>query len=99
LSESVSDLGHGYAVSGNRSQALAMIKVLEGKYSQQEARGSDLAAVYVGLGETGLAFAWLEKDFQARSGNLPETRWLPPFESLRSDARYVDLLRRMGLQL
>ena len=97
-SESLSDLGHALAVSGKRPGALAIIKELEGKYAQQEASGAEIAAVYAGLGENDQAFAWLEKDFQARKGNLPETRWLPNFESLRSDARYADLLRRMGLK-
>lgn len=43
-------------------------------------------------------FVWLEKDFQNRVGPLSRIRWEPPFESLRGDPRYVDLLRRMGLQ-
>jgi serine/threonine-protein kinase len=97
-SEPLSDLGYGYAVSGKRPEALAIIKELEGKYAAEEASGAEIAAVYTGLGENDRAFAWLEKDFLARKGNLPETRWLPQFESLRGDARYADLLRRMGLK-
>ena len=75
-----------------------MLKELEGRYEKHEAIGQDLAAVYAGLGEKDQAFAWLEKDFQARSGLSVWGRWTPPFESLRSDPRYADLLRRMGLQ-
>jgi serine/threonine-protein kinase len=92
------DLGYGYAVSGTRAEGLAILKELEGKYEKHEAIGQDLAAVYAGLGEKDQAFAWLEKDFQARSGQLPRIRWESPYESLRSDQRYADLLRRMGLQ-
>ena len=44
------------------------------------------------------ALAWLEKDFQARSGLLSRVRWESPFESLRSDPRFADLLKRMGLK-
>ena len=54
--------------------------------------------MYAGLGDKDKAFAWLEKDFQQRSGQLPFIRWWPNFESLRSDSRYDDLVRRMGLQ-
>jgi hypothetical protein len=39
----------------------------------------------------------LEKDFQARSGLLGRVLWQQPFESLRSDLRFADLLRRMGV--
>ena len=91
-------LGYGYAVSGRRVEALAILKELEEKYGRHEAVGQDLAAVYAGLGDKDQAFAWLEKDFQARSGLLPRVRWYVPYESLRSDPRYADLLRRMGLQ-
>ena len=90
-------LGYGYAVSGRRVEALAILKELEEKYGRHEAVGQDLAAVYAGLGDKDQAFAWLEKDFQARSGLLPRVRWYVPYESLRSDPRYTDLLRRMGL--
>jgi Flp pilus assembly protein TadD len=92
------DLGYGYAISGKRAEAEAIIKELVGKYENGRALGQDLAAVYAGLGEKDQAFAWLEKDLQTRSGLLGWTRWTPAFESLRSDPRYADLLRRMGLQ-
>jgi len=92
------DLGYGYAISGKRAEALAVLKELEAKYEKKEALAQDFAAVYTGLGEKDQAFAWLEKDFQTRSGLLAWIRWAPPFESLRSDPRCADLLRRMGLQ-
>jgi len=60
--------------------------------------GQDLAAIYAGLGDKDQAFAWLEKDFQARSGLLPRIRWYVPYEPLRNDPRYADLLRRMGFK-
>ena len=60
--------------------------------------GFFIGTVYAGLGDKDKAFAWLEKDFQQRSGQLPFIRWWPNFESLRSDSRYDDLVRRMGLQ-
>ena len=53
--------------------------------------------VYAGLGQKDQAFAWLEKDLQARSGMLLYL-FVPGFDSLRSDPRFTDLLRRMGLR-
>jgi serine/threonine protein kinase/tetratricopeptide (TPR) repeat protein len=93
----LSELGYVYAISGKRTEALAILKELGAKYERHEALGADFASVYAGLGDKDQAFAWLEKDFQARSGLLSRTRWWVSFESLRSDPRYADLLRRMGL--
>jgi hypothetical protein len=53
--------------------------------------------VYAGLGDKDQAFAWLERDFQQRSGDLSTITWWHSFDDLRSDPRYADLVRRMGL--
>jgi eukaryotic-like serine/threonine-protein kinase len=86
------------AVTGRRSEALRILKELEEKYARREAIGQNLAGVYAGLGYKDQAFAWLERDFEQRSGQLPFiTHWFN-FEDLRSDPRYADLVRRMGLK-
>jgi eukaryotic-like serine/threonine-protein kinase len=94
----LSSLGFGYAVTGNRAEALALVDELRQKYERQEALGRDLAAIYAGLGDKDQALAWLEKDFQARSGALARARREIQFESLQKDPRFLDLFRRMGLQ-
>jgi serine/threonine protein kinase/Tfp pilus assembly protein PilF len=91
------DLGYVYAKTGRSTEALTVIKELEDKYTQKEASGQHIAAVYAGFGNKDKAFEWLEKDFQSRNGRLMEIRWQLPYESLRDDPRYKDLLRRMGL--
>jgi serine/threonine protein kinase/tetratricopeptide (TPR) repeat protein len=91
------DLGYVYGASGKRAEAVAVVKELEAKYARKEAIGQYLATVYAGLGDKDKAFVWLEKDFQARNGKLTEIRWQIPFEPLRADPRYQDLLRRIGL--
>ena len=49
------------------------------------------------LGEKDRAFTWLEKAYAEKSGGLPNIKADPAFDSLRSDSRYVGLLKRMGL--
>ena len=49
------------------------------------------------LHEQDKAFEWLEKDLETRNGLLQFTRWLVQFEPLRSDPRFRDMLKRMGL--
>ncbi len=95
---SLSDLGHSYAIGGVRDEASAVLKELEEKYKRGESLGQYVAAVYAGLGDKDQAFAWLEKDFKARSGSLQFVTVKVSFDPLRSDPRYTDLLRRMGLR-
>ena len=94
---SLGSLGYGYAISGNRTEAVRIVKELEDRYARKEASGGKIAAVYAGLGEKDKAFEWLEKDFQNHSGELPALRWGIPPETLRDDPRFKDLLKRMGL--
>jgi eukaryotic-like serine/threonine-protein kinase len=96
-SQDLASLGHAYAVFGKRSEALRIVQELEAKYAKGEALGQYVAAVYAGLGDKDKAFAWLEKDFEKRSGTLTFITWFFAFESLRSDSRFTELVRRMGL--
>ena len=91
-------LGYVLALSGRREEALSVLKQVQAKYERNEALGKDVAGIYAGLADTDQVFVWLEKDFQARAGPLSRIKWELPFESVRSDPRYADLLRRMGLQ-
>jgi len=94
---SLSLSGFALGITGKRDDALAILKELQGLYEKRLALAQDVAAVYAGLGEEDHAFTWLEKGFQDGAGQLGRTRWEPPYESLRTDARFADLLRRMGL--
>lgn len=56
-----------------------------------------IAQVYALLGEKDQAFAWLEKDFRDRNGGLTLIKVMPFLDSLHSDPRFADLVRRIGL--
>ena len=90
-------LGYIYAQTDKRNEAAAIVEELKQRFGKQQANGSDLANVYVGLGDKEQAFAWLEKDFQSRSSLLPYWLNFPPLNSLRDDQRFTDLQKRMGL--
>lgn len=91
------NLSYAYGISKKRVKALKILKELEKKYYNREARGQDLAKVYAGLGDKKLAFEWLKRDFEARSGDLPNLIWHPAFNSLRDDPEYLELMQGMGL--
>ena len=96
--EYLGSLGHYYALAGRRDEALAILKELEAKYARRESTGIYLAMVCGALGDKDQAFAWLEKDFQVRSGELARLAWYPHLDLLRGDPRHADLVRRMGLK-
>jgi hypothetical protein len=54
------------------------------------------AAVYVALGDKDQAFVWLEKGFKEHDQFIPRLKYDPRFDSLRSDPRFQELLRRAG---
>ena len=91
------DLGYVYASVGKKDEARAVLKELETKYAQKESTAMYLAVLFAGLGERDRVFEWLEKDFDARSGQIAQIRWMPQFDSVRDDPRFKDLLLRMNL--
>jgi hypothetical protein len=56
----------------------------------------DLAIIYLYAGEKDHALEWLEIAYEERDANMPYLG-LPIYDSLRSDPRFQDLLRRIGL--
>jgi serine/threonine-protein kinase len=96
--ELVADLGHAYAVSGRREEAMRLIEELKGWSVRGYDPLANIAVVYAGLGQNDEAMLWLEKAYQARSAWLiyVALKVNPRWDALRSDARFQDLLRRIG---
>ncbi len=93
---SLAFVGHVYGRMGKRPDAEAVIKELEERYAKQQADGRDLAVVYAGLDDPDKAFAWLEKAFTDRSNFVAILRMEPSLDSLKSDPRWSELLKRVG---
>ena len=90
-------LGHAYAVTGNRAEAEKILQEWQRQSETSYASPYMIATVYAGLGEKNKAFEYLEKAYQERSSDLPyflkaDLR----MDSLRSDPRFQDLMRRMN---
>ena len=56
-----------------------------------------VAHVYIGLGDKDQAFAWLEKAYADHSWYMASLKVDPELGALRSDPRFTDLVRRIGL--
>ncbi len=89
-------LGYVYARAGERAKALAMLDQVTAISKLRYVTPVDFAIIHAGLGNADAAFAWLEKAYTGRAVRVVELRSLY-FDGLRSDARYADLSRRVGL--
>jgi TolB-like protein/DNA-binding winged helix-turn-helix (wHTH) protein/Flp pilus assembly protein TadD len=89
------NLAYAYAVSGRRNEALKILNDLKNQSQHGFSNASQIALVYVGLDQKDQAMAWLEKAFEDRFS--PWVLMRPAFDPLRSDARFQDLIRRIGL--
>ncbi len=93
----LSALAHGYAVAGRRSEAKRTLgQLLELRHTRYVSP-YEIAVVYVGLGENDSAFEWLERAYQEHSSWLSYLNVEFRLDPLRSDPRFADLVRRVGL--
>lgn len=90
-------LGWLYAVSGKRVDALRIAEEFNGLSSHAYVDYYEIASIYAGLGEKDEAFRWLERAYAERSGSMIWLAVDPWWYGMRSDPRYADLLRRIGL--
>jgi eukaryotic-like serine/threonine-protein kinase len=90
-----SGLGWLYAVSGRRADALKMVKEFKDLSSHAYIDPYNIAVIYAGLGDKDEVFRWLEKGYEQRSSGMPYLTPDPFWDGIRSDPRYIDLLRRM----
>jgi tetratricopeptide (TPR) repeat protein len=90
-----SNLGYAYAVSGRKEEAIKIVNDLKAGHDQNPSADADIALIYVGLGDPDQAMISLNKAYEARFKASILLR--PAFDPLRSDTRFQDLLRRIGL--
>ncbi len=91
-------IGQVYAMSGKTGDARRIIAELKEQLKLGAASPDYIAGIYARLGEKEQALAWLERAYEARSDLLVFIKVDPTWDSLRADARFQDILRRIGLQ-
>ncbi len=90
-------LGHLAAVSGNTEHALKVLQQLEMEIPSRKDLAYPVALIYTGLRETEQTFKWLDIAYDNRSGALGTIKVDPKLDGLRSDPRFPQILRKMGL--
>jgi TolB-like protein/Flp pilus assembly protein TadD len=93
----LANLGYAQGVTGNRPEAVMTLERLRELSTERHVPGYQFAILSSGLGEKDQAFACLEEAYQQRSNYLLFLKVIDTMVPLRSDPRFQQLLRRIGL--
>jgi TolB-like protein/Flp pilus assembly protein TadD len=93
----IASLGHAYGLAGRRNDAQKILAELAERSRKRYVSSYQLALVNLGLQQTDEAMTQLENAYQERSTLLTYLKMDPRFDPLRSEPRFKDLLRRIGL--
>ncbi|MFY9618848.1 MAG: protein kinase [Pyrinomonadaceae bacterium] len=96
IPEVVAGVGHGYAVSGRKAEALKIIRELQERSKKEFIPSYTIATIYAGLGEKEQALHHLTKSYEEGSFYMIHLKVEPILDPLRSDSRFTDLLRKVG---
>jgi len=86
-----------YAHAGRRSDALRLLADLKRRKDVGYIPAGAFVNAYLGLGDKEQAFYWLEQAYKEQSNILQFLKSHPYFDPIRSDPRFADLIRRVGL--
>jgi len=90
--------GYAWVLAGDVAKARAVLKELKSLSSQRYVPPTNVAVLCYAVGEKDEAFAWLEKAYQDRDMRLCRLKVDPRWDSMRSDPRFIEILKRIGLQ-
>jgi hypothetical protein len=91
-------MGKAYTASGYEGAVRYSAKELEKLYLAREVSEPGwIASWYARIGDNEQALKWVEIAFTDRDGYIPILNLDPSFAALRSDPRYQDLVKRVGL--
>jgi len=88
-------LGYADAVAGKQDEALEIIKRLEEMSKHRPVSPVERAIIYIGLSDREQALAWLDKAYEQHDFRMLGLKSDAVYDSLRSEPRFQDLLRRM----
>jgi eukaryotic-like serine/threonine-protein kinase len=91
------ELARAYALTGKKSEAQKLVDDLETQWKGKRIGTYYIASAYIALGDKDQALGWLEKAYEVRTFYLTWLKVDPEFDSLHSEPRFQDLLRRVGL--
>jgi TolB-like protein/DNA-binding winged helix-turn-helix (wHTH) protein/Flp pilus assembly protein TadD len=91
----IANLARAYVASGKKSEAEKLQSDLNKRANSSHSFASERAVISTALGNTDQAIALLEEGYEERFN--PGVLIRPGFDPIRSDPRFQDLVRRIGL--
>jgi hypothetical protein len=95
--EMAAELGCAFAYAGNKTEAGKIIQQLHERSAREYVNPYVVATIYVALGDKNQTFEWLNKAIPEHTSYLAFMRMEPKFDPIRSDPRFADFMRRIGL--
>jgi Flp pilus assembly protein TadD len=95
--EILADLVRSHVQAGDRAAAEKVRAELEALKERRYVSRHDLALVSLALGDRTASLDWLEKAYEDRNWYMPWIHLDPRFDPIRSEPRFQNLVRRMGL--
>lgn len=86
-----------YALAGRRTEAKTALREVEKQRVENYSCSYEIGTAYVLLGQRDTGFRWLDDAYNSRSECMILLKVDPRLDSIRSDSRYMALLRRVGL--
>lgn len=90
-------LGYVYGASGRRDEAQQVLDELKELAKRRYVSPFSVAAIYARLGDKDAAFEWLEKAYLDGAYGMLFLKVAPEWDGFRSEPRFQDVMRRVGL--
>ena len=91
----IADLARAYVASGKMNEAVKLLSDLKKSSTTSFTNAPQIAMIYASMGDNDQAMHWLEKAYEERFN--PSILLRSGFDPLRSDPRFEELMRRIGL--
>lgn len=90
-------IGQTHALAGRKAEAEKMLQQVKTISTQKYVPAYYMAEFYACMGQKNIAFEWLNRALERRDRSLTSLGFDPQLDNLRSDPRFTELLRRVGL--
>jgi tetratricopeptide (TPR) repeat protein len=97
-SEAIGSIGYAAALAGDTAKAHAVLDELKSLSTQHYIPPFSIGLVYTGLGEQNEALSCLERGIEDHDVRLTQLKVDPRWNALRSNPRFLSILKRIGLQ-
>ncbi len=90
-------LAYSLGRAGQRAEAIAILRELQQRATHERVSPINFARIYISLRDKDLALQWIRKTYEEHSDHILSLGVDPMYDDLRSDQRFIEILRLVGL--